>query len=256
MLSVDAISCRYRAISALRGVSVSVSDGEFVSLVGANGAGKTTLLRAISGLTPPFEGQIHFDGRRLDRASPGEIVRAGIAQSPEERKIWPQLTVDEHIRLGAFSRRDGDGIRRDIEHIHTIFPRLAERRRQLAGTLSGGEQQMVAIARALMSRPRLLLLDEPSLGLAPMMVAQVIETVCAINREGTAILMVEQNAAVALRYASRAYVLESGKVVLEGGAADLLRDPDVKRAYLGADLAKDKSARNHSNGKFGKETEQ
>jgi branched-chain amino acid transport system ATP-binding protein len=238
MLSVDTISCRYRAISALRDVSITVGDGEFVSLVGANGAGKTTLLRAISGLTPPFQGQIHFDGKRLDGATPAEIVRSGIAQSPEERKIWPQLTVDDHIRLGAFSRQDMADVRRDIDRIHAIFPRLAERRRQLVGTLSGGEQQMVAIGRALMSRPRLLLLDEPSLGLAPMMVAQVIDTVCAINREGTAILMVEQNATVALRHANRAYVLENGKVVKEGSGADLLHDPDVKRAYLGADLAK------------------
>jgi branched-chain amino acid transport system ATP-binding protein len=233
MLSVEAISCRYRAVSALRGVSIAVGAGEFVALVGANGAGKTTLLRAISGLTPPFEGAIRFDGKRIDTASPADIVRAGIAQSPEERKIWPNLSVEEHLRLGAFSRRDGAGIRDDVARIHAIFPRLAERRRQLAGTLSGGEQQMVAIGRALMSRPRLLLLDEPSLGLAPLMVAQVVETIRAIHRDGTAILMVEQNATVALRNAARAYVLENGSVAKEGSAADLLHDPDVKRAYLG-----------------------
>jgi branched-chain amino acid transport system ATP-binding protein len=238
MLSVEAISCRYRAVSALRGVSVTVGAGEFVALVGANGAGKTTLLRAVSGLTPPFEGTIRFDGRRIDALSPADIVRAGIAQSPEERKIWPTLSVEEHLRLGAFSRRDATGIRDDIARIHAIFPRLAERRRQLAGTLSGGEQQMVAIGRALMSRPRLLLLDEPSLGLAPLMVAQVIDTIRAIHRDGTAILMVEQNATVALQHATRAYVLENGSVAKEGLATDLMRDPDVKRAYLGGSFVK------------------
>ena len=211
MLSVEAISCRYRAVSALRGVSIAVGAGEFVALVGANGAGKTTLLRAISGLTPPFEGTIRFDGKRIDTASPADIVRAGIAQSPEERKIWPNLSVEEHLRLGAFSRRDGVGIRDDVERIHAIFPRLAERRKQLAGTLSGGEQQMVAIGRALMSRPRLLLLDEPSLGLAPLMVAQVVETIRAIHRDGTAILMVEQNATV--RLAERRQSLCAGERV-------------------------------------------
>jgi branched-chain amino acid transport system ATP-binding protein len=238
MLSVEKISCRYRAVSALRGVSVTVGAGEFVALVGANGAGKTTLLRAVSGLTPPFEGTIRFDGRRIDALSPADIVRAGIAQSPEERKIWPTLSVEEHLRLGAFSRHDAAGIRDDIARIHAIFPRLAERRRQLAGTLSGGEQQMVAIGRALMSRPRLLLLDEPSLGLAPLMVAQVIDTIRAIHRDGTAILMVEQNATVALQHATRAYVLENGSVAKEGLATDLMRDPDVKRAYLGGSFVK------------------
>jgi branched-chain amino acid transport system ATP-binding protein len=242
MLSVEGISCRYRAVSALRGVSITVGAGEFVALVGANGAGKTTLLRAISGLTPPFEGAIHFDGKRIDTAPAADILRAGIAQSPEERKIWPALSVEEHIRLGAFSRRDTAGIRDDIERIYTIFPRLAERRKQLAGTLSGGEQQMVAIGRALMSRPRLLLLDEPSLGLAPMMTAQVIETVRAIHRDGTGILMVEQNATVALQHADRAYVLENGSVAKEGLAADLMRDPDVKRAYLGGSFMKAEAA--------------
>jgi branched-chain amino acid transport system ATP-binding protein len=242
MLSIEAISCRYRTVTALRSVTMTVGAGEFVALVGANGAGKTTLLRSISGLTPPFEGTILFEGKRIDRASPAEIVRLGIAHSPEERKIWPQLSVEEHLRLGAFSRRDAAAIRSDIERIGMIFPRLAERRKQLAGTLSGGEQQMVAIGRALMSRPRLLLLDEPSLGLAPMVVAQVIDTICAIHREGTAILMVEQNAAVALQHASRAYVLENGVVAKKGPAAELLRDPDVKRAYLGGGFVKSKEA--------------
>jgi branched-chain amino acid transport system ATP-binding protein len=238
MLRIDAITCRYGHVGALRGVSIALGAGEFVALVGANGAGKTTLLRAVSGLTPPAEGEIHFEGKRIDRATPAEIVRCGIAHAPEERKIWPQLSVAEHLRLGAFLRTDAAEIRRDIERVETIFPRLAERRKQLAGTLSGGEQQMVAIGRALMSRPRLLLLDEPTLGLAPIIVAQVIETVRAIHRDGTAILIVEQNAAVALRHADRAYVLENGTVAKQGAASALLSDPAVQRAYLGGGLMK------------------
>jgi branched-chain amino acid transport system ATP-binding protein len=237
MLEVRSISCRYGAIVALRQATLSVGAGEFVALIGANGAGKTTLLRAVSGLTPPHEGEVLWEGARLDQETPGEIVRRGIAHCPEERKIWPQLSVHEHLRLGAYGRRDAAGIRADIERIYETFPRLAERRRQLCGTLSGGEQQMVAISRALMSRPRLLMLDEPTLGLAPLVVDQVVETVSAIHRQGTAILMVEQSAVLALRRAQRAYVLENGAIVKSGPGQDLLQDPEVKRAYLGGGLA-------------------
>jgi branched-chain amino acid transport system ATP-binding protein len=237
MLEVRSISCRYGSIMALRNATLTIAKGEFVALIGANGAGKTTLLRAISGLTPPHAGEILWEGTRIDRASAGEIVQRGIAHCPEERKIWPQLSVSEHLRLGAYGRRDAGNIRADIERIYETFPPLAERRRQLCGTLSGGEQQMVAIGRALMCRPRLLMLDEPSLGLAPLIVDQVVETVSAIHRQGTAILMVEQSAVLALRRAQRAYVLENGLIVKSGPGQDLLQDPDVKRAYLGGGLA-------------------
>jgi branched-chain amino acid transport system ATP-binding protein len=233
MLSVEAVSCRYGRIQALWSVDLTVEEGEFVALIGANGAGKSTLLRAISGLTPPFEGAIRLDGRAIERAAPAEIVRLGIAHCPEERKIWPQLSVLEHLRLGAFGRRDRAAIAADIERVYEIFPRLAERRGQLCGTLSGGEQQMVAVGRALMSRPKLLMLDEPNLGLAPLMVQQVVKTIREIHHRGTAILMVEQSAALALPYADRAFVLANGSVVKHGRARDLMQDPALKRAYFG-----------------------
>jgi branched-chain amino acid transport system ATP-binding protein len=233
MLQLDAIACHYGAIPALRGVDLQMADGEFVALIGTNGAGKTTLLRAISGLTPPSAGTISFAGRDIARASPAEIVQRGIAHCPEERKIWPQLSVHQHLRLGAFLRHDKAEIASDIERIYETFPRLRERRRQLCGMLSGGEQQMVAIGRALMSRPKLLMLDEPSLGLAPKIVEQVIETIRTVHKAGTAILMVEQSAVLALQHADRAYVLENGAVAKKGNARDLLRDPAVQRAYLG-----------------------
>jgi branched-chain amino acid transport system ATP-binding protein len=243
MLEVRSISCRYGSIVALRNATLTVSKGEFVAIIGANGAGKSTLLRAISGLTPPHAGEILFDGTRIDQASTGDIVHCGIAHCPEERKIWPQLSVNEHLRLGAYGRRNAVDIRADIERIYETFPPIAERRQQLCGTLSGGEQQMVAIGRALMSRPRLLMLDEPSLGLAPLIVDQVVETVSAIHRQGTAILMVEQSAVLALRRAQRAYLLENGSIVKSGPGQDLLQDPDVKRAYLGGGLAGTRRAR-------------
>src|SRR6202521_3404657 len=233
MLEIDAISCRYAAIIALRAASIEVGDGELVALIGANGAGKTTVLRAVSGLTPPCSGEIRFNGQRIDRASPGDIVRSGIAHCPEERKIWPGLDVAEHLRLGAYGRRDAAAIRADTDRVYGIFPRLAERRRQLCGTLSGGEQQMVAIGRALMSRPRLLMLDEPSLGLAPLVVDQMIETVVEINKQGTPILLVEQNALMALEVADRGYVLETGKVALADDAKALRSNEQVRKTYLG-----------------------
>lgn len=233
MLSIDSIVCRYGRIEALHGVSLTIQDGEFVCLIGANGAGKTTLLRAISGLMQPVSGSITFNGERIDKASPSAIVRAGIAHCPEERKIWPQLTVAEHLDLGAFTRSDARAIRSETDEIYGIFPRLAERRKQLAGTLSGGEQQMVAIGRALMSRPSLLLLDEPSLGLAPIIVESMSETIDRIHKEGTGILLVEQNAFLALQLAQRGYVLETGNVAVEGPSKRLLVDDYVKEAYLG-----------------------
>ena len=236
MLRLEAVACHYGTIPALRGVDLEIADGQFVALIGANGAGKTTLLRAVSGLTPPSGGSISFAGRDITRASAADIVQLGIAHCPEERKIWPQLSVHQHLRLGAFSRRDRAEIASDIERIYDIFPRLQERRRQLAGMLSGGEQQMVAVGRALMSRPKLLMLDEPSLGLAPKIVEQVMDTIRTVHQAGTAILMVEQSAVLALEHADRAYVLENGLVAKHGVARELLRDPDVQRAYLGGEF--------------------
>jgi branched-chain amino acid transport system ATP-binding protein len=234
MLRVENISCRYGSILALRDVTLEVQAREFISLIGANGAGKTTLLRAISGLLTPHDGLISFEGRRIDNTPASEIVRLGIAHCPEERKLWPRLSIEEHLRLGAYSRKDQDAISKDIDRIYAIFPKLRERRTQLAGTLSGGEQQMVAIGRAIMSQPKLLMLDEPSLGLAPMIVDQVMETIAEIHRSGITIIMVEQSVAVALRYSERAYVLENGSVVHHGAASILRTDKAVQRAYLGA----------------------
>jgi branched-chain amino acid transport system ATP-binding protein len=219
---------------ALRDVSLEVQPREFVSLIGANGAGKTTLLRAISGLLELHAGRITFEGRRIDNTTTAHIVRLGIAHCPEERKLWPRLSVEEHLRLGAYSRKDHNAISKDIDRIYAIFPKLAERRAQLGGTLSGGEQQMVAIGRAIMSQPRLLMLDEPSLGLAPMIVDQVMGTIAEIHRSGITIIMVEQSAGVALHYSERAYVLENGSVVHHGAASALRADKAVQQAYLGA----------------------
>jgi branched-chain amino acid transport system ATP-binding protein len=233
VLSINSCICRYGRIEALHGVSLTIQAGEFVCLIGANGAGKTTLLRAISGLNRPVSGSITFNGVRIDNASPSAIVRAGIAHCPEERKVWPQLTVAEHLELGAFTCRDAHTIRTELDKIYGLFPRLAERRKQFAGTLSGGEQQMVAIGRALMSRPSLLLLDEPSLGLAPIIVESMSEIIGRIHKEGTAILLVEQNAFLALTLAQRGYVLETGNVAVEGPSKNLLADSYVKEAYLG-----------------------
>jgi branched-chain amino acid transport system ATP-binding protein len=210
-----------------------VAEGELVALIGANGAGKTTMLRTISGLLAPEAGTITFRGQAIQGADPGAIVRRGLAHCPEERKVWPQLTVREHLELGAFVRRDAREVRADIERVCATFPVLAERRRQLAGTLSGGEQQMLAIGRALMSRPVLLMFDEPSLGLAPLMVESIGAMIGRIRAQGTTVLLVEQNATLALRLADRAYVLETGRVTLSGPAGELAASPEVKRAYLG-----------------------
>lgn len=233
MLEVKDIHTYYGNIQALRGVSLRVEEGEVVTLIGSNGAGKTTTLRTIQGLLRPRSGKILFEGGSLESLSTQAIVRLGIAQSPEGRLIFPRMTVLENLEMGAFSRRDSLGIKSDTERVLNLFPRLRERINQKGGTLSGGEQQMVAIARALMARPRLLLLDEPSMGLAPMLVAQIFSIIRDINAQGTTILLVEQNARMALTVADRGYVLQTGQVVLQGAATDLQSNEIVRKAYLG-----------------------
>jgi branched-chain amino acid transport system ATP-binding protein len=233
MLEVNNLEVRYGAIRALRDVSLHVYAGEVVTLIGANGAGKSTLLRTISGLVRPSNGSIRFEGRDITRTPPDRIVQMGIGHAPEGRGVFANLTVRENLLLGAYTRRDADGIRRDMDRITSLFPRLAERMNQLAGTLSGGEQQMLAIGRALMGRPRLLMLDEPSLGLAPLLVQEIFRTLKEINEAGTTILLVEQNAHMALHIANRGYVLQTGEVVLQDTAQALLQNELVREAYLG-----------------------
>jgi branched-chain amino acid transport system ATP-binding protein len=232
MLEVENIQVFYGKIHALKGISLQVEQGEIVALLGNNGAGKTTTLKTISGLLRPRTGRILLEGRAINEVPPHEIVSLGVAHAPEGRKIFNRLTVTENLEMGAYLRSDGS-IGEDIERAFTLFPRLKERRAQVAGTLSGGEQQMLAIGRALMARPRILLLDEPSMGLAPILVEQIFQTVEDINRQGTTILLVEQNAAMALSIAHRGYVLETGNIALQGSAVELQEHPDVKRAYLG-----------------------
>jgi branched-chain amino acid transport system ATP-binding protein len=232
-LEIDDIHVFYDRIEALKGVSINIEAQQIVTLVGANGAGKTTTLRAVSGLLHPRSGEIRVDGERLTDVPPHEIAAMGVVQVPEGRRIFARLTVDENLRMGAFSRRDRRGIADDQERMLALFPVLKDRLRQVAGTLSGGEQQMVATARALMARPRVLLMDEPSMGLSPMMVEQVFETIRTINAQGVTVLLVEQNALMALSIADYGYVLESGRVVLAGRGQDLLDDENVQRAYLG-----------------------
>jgi branched-chain amino acid transport system ATP-binding protein len=233
-LEVDNLNVYYGAIHALKGVSFTVEQGEIVTLIGANGAGKSTTLRAISGLERPREGAIRFEGQDLTRLRPDEIVRKGVCHAPEGRRVFGNLTVRENLEMGAYTRRDRE-IKADMEKVMTTFERLEERINQPAGTLSGGEQQMLAIGRALMGRPRVLLLDEPSLGLAPFMVQEIFRIIREINQSGTTVLLVEQNAHMALAAANRGYVIETGKVVLSDTGAALLEDPDVKKAYLGGD---------------------
>jgi branched-chain amino acid transport system ATP-binding protein len=232
LLEVEDIHTSYGSIEALKGVSLTVEEGEVVTLIGSNGAGKSTTLRSISGLSPARSGTIRFDGREITRTSTQDIVGLGIALSPEGRHCFPRMTVRENLDLGAHQRR-GPGIAEDLERVFTLFPRLNERQRQKAGTMSGGEQQMLAIGRALMARPRLLLLDEPSMGIAPILVQRIYETIGEINRGGVAILLVEQNANYALGIAGRGYVLETGRVALSAPSAELRDDPEVQRAYLG-----------------------
>ena len=233
MLEIAGLRAAYGPIEALRGVYLEVRAGELVCLLGANGAGKSTTLRTISGLLRPAAGRIAFEGRSIAGLSPATILEAGIAHCPEGRRVFPYLSVEENLLMGAYVRRDRAGIAADLERECEHFPVLAERRRQAAGTLSGGEQQMLAIGRALMARPKLILFDEPSLGLAPTIVETTFSIIADIRRQGTTVLMVEQNAYLALRMADRAYVLETGRVVLAGAAADLMADDHVRRAYLG-----------------------
>jgi branched-chain amino acid transport system ATP-binding protein len=233
MLQVDAISAFYGKIQALKSVSLTVNPGEIVTLIGANGAGKTTTLMAISGIVRPASGKITWNGRDLSSTSAEAVVQAGIAHVPEGRRIFPQMTVLENLRMGAYSRKDRNNTGDDIARAFDLFPRLKERRTQFGGTLSGGEQQMLAIGRALMARPKLLLLDEPSLGLAPIVVDRVFEVIKEINQQGMAVLLVEQNAFAALQLAHRGYVLETGRTSLEGTGAHLLEDEQVRQAYLG-----------------------
>jgi branched-chain amino acid transport system ATP-binding protein len=232
MLEVRDLHVYYGEIHALKGVSFSVAEGEIVTLLGNNGAGKTTTLRALSGLLAPRTGDVRLDQTSLLSVAPHDIVLKGITHVPEGRRIFNRLSVTENLEMGAYTRSDR-AIGQDMEQVFAIFPRLKERRVQVAGTLSGGEQQMLAIGRALMAKPRLLLLDEPSMGLAPVLVEQIFETVLTINKQGVTILLVEQNAAMALSIAGRGYVLETGRIALEGGAAELADNPEVRRAYLG-----------------------
>ena len=234
MLKVCEIETYYGAIAALKGISFQVDPRDVVAILGANGAGKSTIMRTLSGIIPPIRGTIDFLGQRIERKHPEEIVRLGICQVPEGREIFPELTVKENLRMGAFTRKDNAAIQKDLKRVQEYFPILKDRGRQLAGTLSGGEQQMLAIGRALMARPKLLLLDEPSMGLAPIIVEEIFRIIKAINDTGTAILLVEQNAFMALRIATKGYVLENGKVVLSGTAQQLLEDAQVSKAYLGA----------------------
>ncbi len=231
LLEVSDLVAGYGAITAVKGISLTVNQGEIVTLIGSNGAGKSTTLRAISGVIRPRAGQVTFDGRRIDRLPPHTIVRLGLSHVPEGRGIFHSLSVYENLLMGAYTRNDAREA--DLERVYRLFPRLKERLSQPGGTLSGGEQQMLAIGRALMARPRLLLLDEPSMGLSPVLVETIFETIQAIRREGATVLLVEQNALMALEIADRAYVLESGELTLQGTGAELSRDDSVRRAYLG-----------------------
>jgi branched-chain amino acid transport system ATP-binding protein len=233
LLDVRGLEVGYGGIAAVRGIDFEVAQGELVALIGANGAGKTTTLKALAGMIAPSAGSVHFDGKSITRTPSHKLIREGVALVPEGRGVFTRLTVEENLAMGAYIRDDRAGVRTDLERMFGLFPRLKERRAQVAGTLSGGEQQMLAIGRALMSRPRLLLLDEPSMGLAPLMVQKIFEVIRGVSAEGVTILLVEQNARLALEVASRGYVMESGEITLADGSAALLASPQVRQAYLG-----------------------
>jgi branched-chain amino acid transport system ATP-binding protein len=234
LLEVEDINVHYGKIAALKGMSIQVDEGEIVSLIGANGAGKTTTLKTISGLRPLTSGRILFNGQDISKTPGHKRVLLGIGQSPEGRGVFPGMTVQENLLMGAYTRKDD--LQADLAEVYELFPRLAERKSQFGGTMSGGEQQMIAIGRALMTKPKVLLLDEPSMGLAPMLIAQIFDIIREINKRGTTVLLVEQNAQQALKLSDRAYVLETGRVVQSARGADLLNDPKVRAAYLGGDL--------------------
>jgi len=233
MLAINDVHTYYGNIHALKGISLHVDEGEIVTLIGGNGAGKTTTLNTISGLLKPRQGTVHLEGRRIDTAPPHRIVEMGVSQAPEGRRIFARLTVKENLEMGAFARTDPEGVREDMERVFALFPVLKERITQRGGTLSGGEQQMLSIGRALMARPKVMLLDEPSMGLAPLLVEAIFQTVRDLNEQGTTILLVEQNALAALSVADRGYVMETGTITLAGTGQELLNDPRVKAAYLG-----------------------
>lgn len=233
MLNVQDINVFYGNIQALKGVSLNVEEGEIVTLIGANGAGKTTLLKTLSGILRPKSGSIHYMGEPIQSRPVQGIVKAGISHVPEGRRVFANMTVEENLELGAYLRKDKNGIKQDLQKVYDLFPRLYERKKQLSGTLSGGEQQMLAIGRALMTKPKLLLLDEPSMGLAPLLVKQIFNIIEEINKDGTTILLVEQNANMALSIANRAYVVETGTVVLSGDAIEMQNSDEIKEAYLG-----------------------
>jgi branched-chain amino acid transport system ATP-binding protein len=233
ILELADVNVYYGAIHALKGISLTVAEGEVVTLIGANGAGKTTTLATICGLMRPKAGSVTYRGRDISRTATHELVTQGLVMAPEGRGIFPNLTVEENLRIGAYAVKDKAAIARGLAHGYEIFPRLAERKKQKGGTLSGGEQQMLSIARSLMSQPKLLLLDEPSLGLAPLIVQTIFATIDRVNKEGVTILLVEQNARIALKHSHRAYVIENGEISIQGSSSDLLSDPRVKAAYLG-----------------------
>ena len=233
MLEIKDLNVHFGVIHALKGISLTVNDGEIVTLIGANGAGKTTTLRTISGLKKPTSGSILLDGKDITHTSPRDRVKMGMSQVPEGRRVFPDMTVLENLELGAYLRRDRAGIAEDLKMVYERFPRLADRKRQAAGTLSGGEQQMLAMGRALMSRPKILFLDEPSMGLAPLLVQEIFDIIQDINKSGTTVLLVEQNASMALQIATRAYVMETGSIVLSGTGEELSHSDDIKKAYLG-----------------------